>query len=671
MAAWLREAIFTAFSNGVRPRMNRIRNRHLLLSDAVLLAASPFLLYALRFEGWHWGPEHIRTALLFTIIVVPVHLAINHAYRLYQRLWRYASIAELRSILFSAMTAAVPVCFIGAYVLPATGLTATRVPLSVLFTHTILSLGILGTPRLLSRVGGLRSLGSRTRRSDRPVLIAGAGAAGQMIVKELRQNTSLHMVPVGLLDDDISKHGLQLGDVKVVGALADLTDVARVLHAEEVIIAMPAASGVVLRQVIKSALAAGVRTRMVPGLSDLISGQVRVSGLREVRIEDLLRREPIRTNVEQVAALATGRSVMVTGAGGSIGSELCRQLSALNPDRLVIVGHGENPIFEILNELTTTAPHIEVVPVIADIRNADRVRRIMQIHEPYAVFHAAAHKHVPLMEGNAIEAVSNNVNGTKNIVDAAIAVGVHNLVLISTDKAVHPTNVMGATKRVAEHIVRHAALVHGRNFVAVRFGNVLGSQGSVVPIFAKQIKEGGPVTVTHPDMRRYFMTIPEAVQLVLQAGALGRGGELFMLDMGEPVRIVDLARDMIRLSGLEEGTDIQIHFTGIRPGEKLHEEMFFSDELAERTTHPKVLRARNGIPTPMEISAIEDLIAAAETGADDLVVRRLLSHAVPDFSAVESTTPAHGDDAIGRRVPETQHRALVGQTPAAQREALG
>ncbi|MGH7618531.1 MAG: polysaccharide biosynthesis protein, partial [Gemmatimonadaceae bacterium] len=283
---------------------------------------------------------------------------------------------------------------------------------------------------------------------------------------------------------------------------------------------------------------------------------------------------------------------------------------------------------------------------------------------------AAAHKHVPLMEGNAIEAVSNNVNGTKNIVDAAIAVGVHHLVLISTDKAVHPTNVMGATKRVAEHVVRHAALVHGRNFVAVRFGNVLGSQGSVVPIFANQIKDGGPVTVTHPEMRRYFMTIPEAVQLVLQAGALGRGGELFMLDMGNPVKIVDLARDMIRLSGLEEGTDIQIHFTGIRPGEKLHEEMFFSDELAERTEHPKVLRARNGVPTPFEISAIEDLIRAAEADADDLVIRRLLSRAVPDFSAVESTPPLHGEEPAARRAPEVSHRALVAQT-APPREARG
>jgi FlaA1/EpsC-like NDP-sugar epimerase len=622
--------------------MSQIRNRHLLLSDAVLLAASPFFLYALRFEGWTWGPLHTRTALLFTLIIVPVHLAINHAFRLYRRLWRYASIAELRSIFSSAASAAIPVFLIGGYLLPASGLTVTRVPLSVLFTHVVLSLGILATPRLFTRAGGLRRFALRTRETDRRVLVAGAGAAGQMIVKELRQNPTLQMTPVGFLDDDTTKHGLHLADVAVVGSLSSLTAAARRLDAEEVIIAMPGASGGVLRKVIQAALAAGLRTRMVPGLGDIISGHVSITALREVQIEDLLRREPIKTNVDQVAALATGHTVMVTGAGGSIGSELCRQLAALYPSRLVILGHGENPIFSILNELAALAPGLDVIPIIADVRNADRVRRVMQLYTPHAVFHAAAHKHVPLMEHNVVEAVTNNICGTKNVVDAAIAAGVHHLVLISTDKAVRPTNVMGATKRVAEHLVRHAAHAHGRNFVAVRFGNVLGSQGSVVPIFARQIKDGGPVTVTHPEMRRYFMTIPEAVQLVLQAGALGRGGELFMLDMGEPVRVVDLARDMIRLSGLEEGADIQIKFTGIRPGEKLYEEMFFSDEHAEPTAHPKVLRARNGKPTRSEIGAIEALIVAAETDADDRTLRRALSLAVPEFL---------GDN--GARVAET------------------
>jgi FlaA1/EpsC-like NDP-sugar epimerase len=361
---------------------------------------------------------------------------------------------------------------------------------------------------------------------------------------------------------------------------------------------------------------------------------------------------------------------MVTGAGGSIGSELCRQLAALDPERLVILGHGENPIFGILNELRSIAPRLDVVPIIADVRNASRIQAVMQEYAPHAVFHAAAHKHVPLMEGNVIEAVSNNICGTRNVVEAAVSADVHHLVLISTDKAVRPTNVMGATKRVAEHIVRHAAHAYHRNFVAVRFGNVLGSQGSVVPIFSKQIKDGGPVTVTHPEMRRYFMTIPEAVQLVLQAGALGRGGELFMLDMGEPIRIVDLARDMIRLSGLEEGTDIQIKFTGVRPGEKLYEEMFFSDEHAERTSHPKVLRAMNGEPTRLEMVAIEELIAASESHSDDDVLRELLSRAVPGFSSrdwvaarevlqLDTSLPAPADHL--QRMPSPHSRTAAKQ----------
>jgi FlaA1/EpsC-like NDP-sugar epimerase len=374
-----------------------------------------------------------------------------------------------------------------------------------------------------------------------------------------------------------------------------------------------------------------VKTRTVPGLFEILADRVSVNAFREVQIEDLLRREPIQTDLAAVSTLAAGRTVLVTGAGGSIGSELCRQLLALDPDQLLILGHGENPIFEIHAELRERHPDARVVPIIADIRDAARIRSIFERHRPFAVFHAAAHKHVPLMEENAIEAVTNNVLGTRNLIDAAVEFDTQHFVLISTDKAVRPPNVMGATKRVAEYIVHNAAVEHGRNFVAVRFGNVLGSQGSVVPTFVKQIKAGGPVTVTDPEMRRYFMTIPEAVQLVLQAGPLGRGGELFMLDMGEPVKIVDLARDMIRLSGLEEGVDIDIRFTGMRPGEKLIEEMFFSHEVAVPTEHPKILRARNG-QFEADEHCIDALIEAARRGADDATLRRALMDLVPDFT---------------------------------------
>jgi FlaA1/EpsC-like NDP-sugar epimerase len=352
---------------------------------------------------------------------------------------------------------------------------------------------------------------------------------------------------------------------------------------------------------------------------------------------------------------------LVTGAGGSIGSELCRQLAAVRPSRLVLVGHGENPIFEILQELRRDYPSQPITPVIADIRDRERITEVFAALRPHAVFHAAAHKHVPLMEENVAEAVTNNVLGTRNVVDAAVAHDTQHFVLISTDKAVHPMNVMGATKRVAEYIVQLAARRHGLHYVSVRFGNVLGSRGSVVPTFLKQIQAGGPVTVTHPDMKRYFMTIPEAVQLVLQAGALGRGGELFMLDMGEPVRIVDLARDMIRLSGLEAGTDIEIAFTGIRPGEKLYEEMFFNDEIAEPTEHPKVLRARNG-GVLCDDADIAALIATATAPANEHALRDALKRIVPDYVA-NGGTPT-GTGAVPEFVARKRSQAQPGVAPA-------
>ncbi|MGH9422880.1 MAG: UDP-N-acetylglucosamine 4,6-dehydratase family protein, partial [Thermoanaerobaculia bacterium] len=380
----------------------------------------------------------------------------------------------------------------------------------------------------------------------------------------------------------------------------------------------------VIRQVIRTALSAGIQTRTVPSLPEIISKQSSATGLREVEIQDLLRRDAVETDLAAVAELATGETVLITGAGGSIRSELCRQVARLAPSRLVVLGHGENSIFDIFQELSLSFPDVEIMPVIADVRDRSRIAHIFQLYHPHAVFHAAAHKHVPLMEDNVLEAVTNNIQGTRNVVDAAIDTDVQHFVLISTDKAVRPTSVMGATKRVAEQIVQHAAAKYHRNFVSVRFGNVLGSRGSVVPTFLRQIRAGGPVTVTHPEMRRYFMTIPEAVQLVLQAGALGRGGEVFVLDMGEQIKVVDIATDLIRLSGLEVGTDIEITFTGVRPGEKLYEEMFFTAENVLPTDHPKVLRARNGLLAEGTTKKMETLVraAAGDRSADE--IRKLL-----------------------------------------------
>jgi FlaA1/EpsC-like NDP-sugar epimerase len=612
--------------------MASYRNRQLLALDALLLTLSPLLVYGIRFEGVRWGADQLRTALIYTAISVPLRLGIYYSFGLYRRLWRYASIAELELIILAGATASLVAAIFGHSILPGLGVTPARVPMSILFTNGILTIGIIAAPRLLARVGGWRSAERLLLQGDRRrTLIAGAGAAGQMIVREMRDNPQLGLLPVGFVDDDMGKHGLKLAGLPVFGALSQTAQVIGREEVQELIIAMPKARGTVVRDVVRAALDTGVKARTVPGLIDILAGRVSVSALREIEIQDLLRREPIRTNLDQVRTLASGRVVLVTGAGGSIGSELARQIAQLSPSSLVVLDHAENPVFHILNELQASYPGLHVVPVIGDVRDRRRMFSVLEKHRPHAVFHAAAHKHVPLMEENSIEAVTNNVKGTQNLVDAAVSAGVEHFVFISTDKAVRPTSVMGATKRVAEHIVRRAALEHRKNYVAVRFGNVLGSQGSVVPTFMRQIRAGGPVTVTHPEMRRFFMTIPEAVQLVLQAGALGRGGELFMLDMGELVKIVDLAHDLIRLSGLEVGTDIEIRFTGMRPGEKLYEEMFLEHEQAASTGHPKVLRTRDQLDLH-EPRLIADLIAATMQGVDDQEIRRMLKTIVPDFT---------------------------------------
>ena len=603
--------------------------------DAICLGVAPFLVYALRFESWSWPLAQRSTSLIFAGIQLPLAIAICLCFGMYSRLWRYASIAELELIGVAGATVAAVNTILGMLILPRY-VTAGRVPLSVLFGDGLLGLCILAAPRLFSRVAGWRTRPPRRRRGDvRRVLIAGAGAAGEMIRKELMSNAELGIRPVGFIDDDETKIGLKLAGVPVLGKLSDLERVTAKYHVDELIIAMPRASGVVVREVVRAAYAAGVKTRTIPGLFEILAGRISVSAIREVQIEDLLRRDPVATDLAAVSTMATGKTVLVTGAGGSIGSELCRQLAALEPARLVLLGHGENAIFDISQEMRAERRTCDIVEVIADVRDAERIRRIFDAHRPYAVFHAAAHKHVPLMEGNVAEAITNNVLGTSNVVSAAVGCGARHFVLISSDKAVRPGNVMGATKRVAEHVVHLAAVNCHRNFVAVRFGNVLGSRGSVVPTFVRQIKSGGPVTVTDPDMRRYFMTIPEAVQLVLQAGALGKGGEVFLLDMGEPVKIVDLARDMIRLSGLREGEDIEIHFTGRRAGEKLYEELFFSHEVAETTGHPKILRARNGGGCCSD-ELIQRLTSSARRGVADDQLRVMLRQLVPDFDTTNS-----------------------------------
>jgi FlaA1/EpsC-like NDP-sugar epimerase len=467
------------------------------------------------------------------------------------------------------------------------------------------------------------------------------------------------MEPVGFVDDDPTKHRRTMLGLPILGPLAGIKGIVEQYGISELIIAMPSARGEVVRKVVRAGLDCGIPTLTVPSLPEIISAKTNGTSLREVELQDLLRRDPVQTDLAAVAELATAETVLITGAGGSIGSELCRQIARLAPARLVLLGHGENSIFDVLEELRADFPDVCMIPVIADVRDRKRMAAIFRTLKPHAVFHAAAHKHVPLMEENVIEAITNNVFGTLNVVDAALEVRCEHFVFISTDKAVRPTSVMGATKRVAELIVQRAAKKYDRNFVSVRFGNVLGSRGSVVPTFLRQIRSGGPVTVTHPEMQRYFMTIPEAVQLVLQAGALGRGGEVFLLDMGDPIRIVDIATDLIRLSGLTVGTDIKIKFTGMRPGEKLYEEMFFSAENVLPTDHPKVLRARNGILPEGIMRRIEALVAAAEAEHPDDELRQLLRTLVPDFRPHPAPAIAADSEAKEHLVLDTMPQEIT------------
>ena len=622
-----------------------IRNRYFLLSDALLFSASTLAAFALRFEGFDWDTPYRQVAIAYLAISLVVKLYVCHASGLYRRLWRHASVVEVERLIGAVGAFGAACVFIGAFLLPWAGLVPVRVPLSVLFLDVLLSGAAATLPRLAVRLLTRRRSRRSTTAGER-VIIAGAGAAGELIGKELLGHPQIGLRPIGFVDDDRRKHGHRMLDLPVFGALKDLTRLIAEHDAHEVIIAMPRAPGKVGREVVAAAAAAGARARTMPGMFDILSGRVSVTALREVQIEDLLRREPIQTDLEQVRELATGETVLVTGAGGSIGSELCRQLARLDPARIILLGHGENSIFDILHELERLAPNVTCVPVIADVRDRDRIHTVFETYAPYAVFHAAAHKHVPLMEANPGEAVTNNVLGTQNMAELAAEFGTEHFVLISTDKAVRPTNVMGATKRVAEQLVQQIAEERGKNFVAVRFGNVLGSRGSVVPTFLRQIRQGGPITITHPEMRRYFMTIPEAVQLVLQAGAIGRGGEVFVLDMGEPIKIVDLASDLIQLSGLEVGTDIEIRFSGTRPGEKLYEELFFNSENATATSHPKVLRARNAALASGLRSAVERLIAQARNGTTPDELRLVLTRLVPDYAPASSPgsrpTPTRG-----------------------------
>jgi FlaA1/EpsC-like NDP-sugar epimerase len=611
------------------------RNRHILFTDLAAYALSGFLAYTARYEGLGWMAAEGRVLLAFLALGTPLRVVIAWALGLYQRVWSLASIAEMERIAAAGVLAGGATLLLGAVGLPALGLAESRMSYGVLLLDALLAAGGMAVPRIAVRVFQRRVARSSSRDKGYlqlpGALIIGAGSAGQIAARELTARKSAGFRPVAFLDDDPRKHGLVVGDLPVLGASEDMAKVAMATGARYAVIAIPSASGDSIRTLVQRARQAGLESRIVPSLHEHITRASGAQPVRQVRIEDLLQREPVVTDTAAVRGMVAGKVVLVTGAGGSIGSELCRQLAAMNPSELVLVGRGENSIFEIQQELIRTYPLLPLTPVILDVRDAERIRAVMLERKPVAVFHAAAHKHVPLMEANVLEALRNNVLGTKSVVAAALAAEVPRFVLISTDKAVRPTSVMGASKRIAEQVVQLAAQESGLPYVSVRFGNVLGSRGSVIPTFLKQIEQGGPVLVTHPEMRRYFMTIPEAVQLVLQAFVLGSGEEVFCLDMGEPVKIVDLAEDLISLAAVSSNHAIEIRFTGARPGEKLYEEMFFDAEHAQATSHPKILRSLGTQIGDKIQTNLQALLTTIESVATEDRLSQLLNSSVEDY----------------------------------------
>ncbi|ACL22506.1 polysaccharide biosynthesis protein CapD [Desulfitobacterium hafniense DCB-2] len=573
-----------------------------MVIDAVLINLAVFLSFYIRFavDGDGTIPEEYLLTLTHSAWTATlIYLSVFYIFGLYNKLWQYASIGELISIIFAVTVAAAGTITVVYFIAP------MRFPHTVSALMWFSTLFLIGGSRFIWRILQDNIFTPHVPGSQNQVLIIGAGDAGVMAARELKNKNYREGRPVGYIDDAATKQRLQLMGIPVLGTRRDIPRVVKNHNIDKIIIAMPSASGDVIREIVGICEKTGVDLKIMPGVFDVVSGKVDTKEIRQVQVEDLLGREAVTVDLEDVAGYLAGEAVLITGGGGSIGSELCRQVARFNPAKLVIVGHGENSVFDIEQELRSENPGLDVVTEILDIKDREKVHLVFQRYKPGVVFHAAAHKHVPLMEKNPEEAMKNNIMGTSNLAEAADAAKVKTFVLISTDKAVNPTSIMGATKRVAEMVIQSMDKRSDTKYVAVRFGNVLGSRGSVIPTFKRQIAKGGPVTVTHPDMVRYFMTIPEASQLVIQAGSMAQGGEIFILDMGQPVKILDLARDLIRLSGFEPDVDIKIKFTGMRPGEKLFEELLTAEEGTSATKHKRIFVAK---PNNINVSQLEELI---------------------------------------------------------------
>jgi FlaA1/EpsC-like NDP-sugar epimerase len=593
-------------------------NRHRiwqLVADAGLIALAWYLAFELRFD--HGVPRYYDTLFRRTIlIVVAIQLVVFVLSGFYDRWWRYVSIRDMwsaaRGVTAAALVSSLTVYFFSP-------VAQVRLPRSVAIMDWLLLLGLVTGTRLLARTV-IERPGTGLVARGKEVLVVGAGDAGQLVIREMQRNRQSGYTPIGIIDDDPRKKNLRIHGVRVLGTTDDLAHILRDNRPDEVLIAMPSGSGEARQRIVTITREGNVPVKTLPGLYELISDEDNLATqIRPVQVEDVLGREPVEVDLAASAAYVRGETVLVTGAGGSIGSELCRQIARLGPQRLILVDQGETALFEIERELVAERGFAPSVPVLADVKSREKMHQLFDRYLPGVVFHAAAYKHVPLMEANPLESVRNNSLATRVVAEVAVEFEAKRFVLVSTDKAVNAKTVMGQSKALCEWIVEAYGAREdvATRFLAVRFGNVLGSSGSVIPIFRRQIAKGGPVTVTHPEMTRFFMTIPESASLVIQAGAIGGRGHVFVLDMGEPVQIIDLAKQMIRLSGKDPEREVKIEIVGTRPGEKLHEELWGAGETAVATAHPKIMRVSGPIVDAawleQELDELERLVGAGET----------------------------------------------------------
>jgi FlaA1/EpsC-like NDP-sugar epimerase len=614
-----------------------------LLLDVSVLAGAFVAAYLLRFD-FMLGPAERQRLIWQLPVVVLLELLSQRVWGIYKFIWRYIGLAELRAFIGAALTC-VAVMLAFRFGLPLGGTPDLRVPISVTLIDVGLAftgtLGIRVFRRMLFEWGEREGEGRlKDAAAEIKALLVGAGRAGVMAAREIQGGAMPHLDVKGFVDDDLEKLGSVINGFRVLGTTAEIPRLVEDLGIDEIIITLARASRSQIRRIVSLCERTKAKVRIIPGFYEILGGKVKVSEIRNVEIEDLLGREAVKLDEKGLHAFLSGKTVMVTGAGGSIGSELVRQVVPFSPLRLLLVERSEYALYQIEQEARRVWPTLNVVPLLADVGDGGRMRDLFGEYRPQVVIHAAAHKHVPLVESNPGEAVKNNVVGTLTTGELAGEFGAEAFVLISTDKAVNPTSVMGATKRVAELVVQMLDRRFDTAFLAVRFGNVLGSTGSVVPKFREQIARGGPVTVTHPEMRRYFMTIPEAAQLVLQAGSMGEGGEIFILDMGQPVKVVDLARDMIQLSGLTPGEDIEIVFTGMRPGEKLFEELGTSADQVDRTRHEKVFVGKIPRMAPETVMAAVTRMAGVVHDGDGKAVREELQRLIPEATLSDEAREA-------------------------------